>query len=163
MPKPHFSKAPPHVVTAAELHRQNVNVSTPSGPMPIRAVGTLAWMRAYYARGYDVPPADVPCPAMRELEAFDGSDVGLAALRVRLSVELEHERYCLREAHSRRAWAAAPSSQEEAEVARAERERQAREQALEARTAEILASEEAKRTEGARKKARAEAEKEALS
>jgi hypothetical protein len=163
MPKPHFSKAPPHVATAAALCRQNVNLPTPSGPVPIRAVGTLAWMRAFYSRGYDVPPEDVPCPAMRELEAFEGTDVELAALRVRLSVELEHERYALREAKSRRAWAAQPSAEEQAEAARGERERLAREQAIEARTAEILASEEAKRQEAARKKARAEAEKEALS
>jgi hypothetical protein len=41
MPKPHFSKAPPHVVTAADLHRQNVNLPTPSGPMPIRVDASL--------------------------------------------------------------------------------------------------------------------------
>jgi hypothetical protein len=133
---------------------------SPSGPIAIQAVGTQRWMNYLFARGYDVPPADVPCPAMRELEAFEGSDVDLAALRTRLALELQYERFCLRESHSRRAWAAAPSAQEEAEAASKQREALAREQAIEARTAELLASDDAKRAEAARKRARSEAEKE---
>lgn len=130
--------------------------------MSINAVGTQHWMKFLYARGYDVRPEDVPCPAMRELEGFEGSDAELAALRMRLSLEIQYERFCLREARARRAWAGEPCAKEQAEAARIERERLAREQAIEARTQQLLAADETKRLEAARKRARAEAEKEAV-
>jgi hypothetical protein len=158
MPKTHFSEAPAHVQQAMERSRRDMRLDTPSGTVAVAAIGVLHWMRAAYSRGYDVRPEDIPTPAMKQLEQFSVSDADLAALRVQLSLELEYERYCLREAHSRRAWAAAPDAQEQAEAARIARAEEAQQAAIEMRTLEILASDQAKRVETARAKARKEVE-----
>lgn len=158
MPKPHFSEAPAHVQQAMERARGDMRLDTANGAIAVAAIGVLHWMRAGFARGYDVRPEDIPTPAMKRLEQFSGTDAELAALRVQLSVELEYERYCLREAQSRRAWAAAPTAQEDAEAAQVQRAKVEQEQRIEERTAELLASDQTKRVEAARAKARKEVE-----
>ena len=161
MPKPHYSVAPPAITRACELHRRDTSLETPSGTMTINAIGTLAWMRAAYARGYNVLPSEVPMPAHDRLAAFKGDPADLAALRATLSLELDYERRCKTLAESMQlSWATQPSEAELGEQRKIEREKAAHESTIEQRTQAILAADSAEKNDKQRAAARKRAEKE---
>ena len=132
MSKLHWNQAPERVRRRIDLARLEH--------------GQFAGMQMAYVMGYDWPPEDVLTPALdrlREIEAT-GDRVMIASARASMSVELAEERRCVVKANSMRPWSLLPNAEEAAAVAAAERERATKEQAIEHRTREALASEKIK-------------------
>lgn len=125
----------------------------------------LAWLeaaRCAWGFGFDVDAPPTPLTAERERLMAETSPLLNEFNRVN-ALELDEERKAVTAWEAMRRWATEPSPAESAAAVRAEFAKRREAEALEKRTAEILATDEAKRVEIARKKARVEAEREIAS
>jgi hypothetical protein len=162
MPKSHISEANEVIKHryAAKL-RAGGNV-TGQGGRYICHSPALAWREGAlfaWASGFDVDPPLTPATAELDRLVAEGSPLTNEFRRTHV-IELHEERRAQTAWHAMRRWAGEPSEAERAKAAHLEREKTAREEAIATRAGELLAAEETKRVEAARKRARAEAEKE---
>ena len=126
----------------------------------VPAAGVLEGIYAAARAGYYWPPSEVPTPLRDQLATLerDGSPVALATFRVRNSIGLQFEEKCIRISEGLKGWSEQPTEAEIAAEARSKRDAAEREAAIEARAQDLLASENTKRVEAARAKARKEME-----
>lgn len=160
MPKPNVTEAPPAIQRALQTIGLDTRLDTPSGSMTVASLGTLRWLQAAHRRGYAVRADQIRTPAHDQVAAFVGAPADLAALRVRLSLELDFEAKCLRTIAGMAQWALRPSDAEVAEAHRATLRADMDRTAVEERTNQIMADTEAARVERARVAALKQAERE---
>jgi hypothetical protein len=160
MPKPHFTTAPPLIQARIAAALRSTTITGVGGRYVTTspALGQLQAMETAYQAGYDWPPEDVLAPATAQLSAFEaaGNVAEVARFRRENTIELQHEQRCQLRAEGMRAWAAAPGEQELAAERIAARRSAETAGQLERRMRELLAVDEQKRIEHARKRAEKE-------
>jgi hypothetical protein len=155
--KKHWKQAPARIQDAIEAQaavpviiRSADGLTTCTSPAATWLATVLCAVRFGYT--YDPPPTPM-LDHDAELERT-GNRLALNRFRQNNAVEISEERKALARWKGLEAWRAGPTNEEIEEQARLERDRIQREQAIETRARELLASEDAKRLEAARVAAR---------
>lgn len=154
--KDHWTAAPPKVRANLERLRDH---SSPGRDIPA-AAGWSRLIDAAFAKGYRVDVADIPTPATDELQRLTAAakdDPQAAELlrrrRLQLLKDARAEDRAVVRAKALEEWAKGPNTEELQKQAKARVEAEKREAAIEAKAAEILAANQKKALEAARKQA----------
>jgi hypothetical protein len=144
------------LAVVALIRQKMINGIAPATATEWFAASEVAWT-------FDVHCGPPPTPIHDEIarRTAAGDAVGAGLFRARMQAEWSNEsRAVLRWKGRCQSWLHGPSREEAAEAARLEREARAREEAIERRTADLLASEESASRGKRRADARARAAKE---
>lgn len=159
--KPSWNTAPEGLKRQADAVAED-NSKLPGG-FVCAAAGEVALVDWWARRGYYYGPESVRVPALAELERREkaGDAVALARFKASRSLELQFSRMALRRSRALAKWASEPTAAERNAAARAEREEQAKAEALERRATEIMIETERAEHEKRKAAARKQAAKEA--
>jgi hypothetical protein len=158
--KPHWSKAPERVREQIEtVRRFGAEVPMASGgSRPSAARSFVAAMSAAYQRGYAYDAPETPLLDQLARVSASGNRFELNEFMRCNAIEIEEERKAKLRHDALERWRGEPSNEEQAAEAKKKRDAEARERAIEERAQQLIVTEDAKRLEAARAKARKELE-----